>query len=441
MPRSPVSIALIALFAISGCSTNEPDPSQAGTTTAPPTTRTTTASDGTTANPTSTHSSSSTPSTSSSASTGDATQTTAATGTTGAATPDWEDGPFRYLPSMEADLVAYVDELAYPNDGAYVVLDEPRRASVDAFWQALAEAAQMPGDSDWCGVLDLAEAAGYELFRFRDTVTQRWLLHARDATADGQAYLFVNPAARRDLVIEAPHHPFDANTAGQGAFLFRSLAARALLLNKAHRCSSQTATACDGTTTACDGFYRASDVAHATDNVFDLAHRWFTDHTTANFAQLHGFGAEAGDMAEIGDGTNNDEDPGSVAVTFAEHLSTHVPEPASVHACPGDAGSPPSALCGTTNVQGRYTNEPRDDACTDAASSHSGRFLHIEQALTLRDDDDDDGWSRHDVEAALAQTWPDCTLSNDPRDCDLGPPQPATPDCTCGQPCEDGPDG
>ena len=48
------------------------------------------------------------------------------------------------------------------------------------------------------------------------------------------------------------------------------------------------------------------------------------------FVQLHGFDASPLDMAEIGDGTTNDEAPDSVSVRFANHLGASVPTPATV---------------------------------------------------------------------------------------------------------------
>ena len=81
------------------------------------------------------------------------------------------------------------------------------------------------------------------------------------------------------------------------------------------------------------------------------------------FVQLHGFKATPGDMAEIGDGTTTDFAPGSVSVLFASNLGKYVPKPAAVDSCRQYVGDPLSSLCGESNVQGRYTNNPGGDAC------------------------------------------------------------------------------
>lgn len=103
--------------------------------------------------------------------------------------------------------------------------------------------------------------------RFYDTDSGRWLIFNSDETPAGQAYFFVNPLAKRDVVIEALHEPIDAGTGLEAARVFMDVAGRVLLVNGAHRCSSDVATPCDGTTTACGGGDRAypiSDIAHET---------------------------------------------------------------------------------------------------------------------------------------------------------------------------------
>jgi hypothetical protein len=111
----------------------------------------------------------------------------------------------------------------------------------------------------------------------------------------------------------------------------------------------------------------------------------------------------------------------------ARHLR---PSPADVDSCQQYAGNPPSALCATTNVQGRYTNGSADE-CTLGTSSLSNRFLHIEQAPTLRDMDESDGYSSDDVRNALRDTWPACNMNNGSTDCSLGAAQTAYSTLSC----------
>jgi hypothetical protein len=126
--------------------------------------------------------------------------------------------------------------------------------------------------------------------------------------------------------------------------------------------------------------------------------------------------------------------PASAANAFASALRPLVPTPAAVHSCQEAAGAPPSGLCGETNVEARYTHQPSSDECPAAASTSSGRFLHVEQGLTLRDDDDGDGWFRGDISAALQATWPECALNGGATNCALGPAHTQDPGLTCAPP-------
>jgi hypothetical protein len=350
----------------------------------------------------------------------------------------WFEGTFRYLPAKEADLVDFVGALDHPNQGGYGKASSTRAARFETMLGALFEAVELALVDgtlpDWCGVSALALDAGYVLHRFRDAATGRWFLYGADTTAYGQAYFFVNPDARRNVVVESPHDPYDWATGKMGARVFLGLGARAFLLNKEHRCSDPDATPCDGITSACDGTYRESDVAHHTANTFHLLHRHLSDQDpSARFVQLHGFQGSSTDMVEVGDGSSSKNDPASVALAFASALRNYVPDPAAVFACQDSDNQPPSKLCGGTNVQGRATNAPSAEECTTGTTQSSGRFLHIEHAKGLREDAPSGGWFWTQVRDALHDTWPDCKDAT----CEIGPSQPNPVGCTCGEPCEE----
>jgi hypothetical protein len=339
----------------------------------------------------------------------------------------WHAGNFRYLPSTSGDLVPFVDGLTHPNNGGYGKVSSTRAASFNTFLDSLfaaIEASLADGNTgDWCGVQAKASSAGYAVRRFYDTATGRWFVYGYDTTAYGQAYFFINPYAKRNLIIEVPHEPYDLDTDIQGARIFTALAARALIINKEHRCSDPDASSCSGTTSACGGAFRESDVAHHDQNTFHLLHKWFDDHDSGTrFVQLHGMGGSSTDMAESADATTNDYDPGSVSVRFANNLDKYVPSPSAVDSCQEYVGNPPSNLCATTNVQGRYTNSSTN-ACTASTSLASNRFLHVEQHASLRDNNDSDGYYWGDVRDALRDTWPACDMNNGSTDCTVGPSQ------------------
>jgi len=349
----------------------------------------------------------------------------------------WYEGTFRYLPAVQANLVAFVGDLSHPNQGGYGKVSSSRAGKFDTMLKALFEAierAHVDGAlPDWCGVRELAAQAGYELQRFREEATGRWLLYGWDTTTYGQAYFFINPEPQRNVIVEAPHDPFDWATGKQGARIFMALAARAFLLNKEHRCSDPDATPCSGTTSACHGYYRESDVAHHTANTFHLLHRYLSDNDPdTRFVQLHGFAGNENDYVEASDGSRNKNNPSSVSIAFINALKKLVPTPNAVFSCQDPKDPPPLGLCATTNVQARATHDPFIDACTEGTKKTSGRFLHIEQAKALRQDSPSKGWSWTQVRDALHETWPDCRQPG----CALGPPLPNAEGCTCGMPCD-----
>jgi hypothetical protein len=263
-----------------------------------------------------------------------------------AVTVFWHAGNFRNLEDMSGDLVTFVQGLEHPNSGSYGKLSSTRQAHFNRFLDALFTAIDASladgATGDWCGVKTKASAADYAIYRFYDTASGRWFVYANDTTPFGQAYF--NPFAKRNIVIEVPHEGFESGTKTQGARLFKALAARALMINKEHRCSDPDTSACSGKTHVCGGRFRESDVAHHTANTFHLLHMRHTDmDPVTKFVQLHGFDASPGDMAEIGDGTTKDYAPDSVSVLFANNLDKYVPTPTAVDSCQQYVGTPPLA--------------------------------------------------------------------------------------------------
>src|SRR4051812_20161241 len=160
----------------------------------------------------------------------------------------WHAGNFRYLPSVSGDLLTFVQGLAHPNSGGYGKLSTTRKTNFNAFLDALfaaIDASLADGSTgDWCGVQTSAAAAGYPVRRFYDTATGRWFVYGYDTTSFGQAYFFVNPFAKRNIVVEVPHEDLEFGTKVEGVRLFRALAARALIVNREHRCSDPDTSAC-----------------------------------------------------------------------------------------------------------------------------------------------------------------------------------------------------
>ena len=338
----------------------------------------------------------------------------------------WHAGNFRYLDAESGQLLTDVGNLAHPAQGGYGRLSSTRTDKfnllLNALFQAISDSLVDGNTGDWCDVKVKAANAGYDLIRYYDTDSGRWFVHGRDRTSFGQSYFYINPFAKRNLVIEVPHEPYDSGTAVQGARIFKDLAARALIINKEDRCSDpDTATQCNpGSSSACaDGRIRESDVAHNTDNTFHLLHVRFSDMDAGTkFIQLHGFRADPGRQnAVVGDSSTNDVSSASISNLFVSYLRGQIWSPSSVSSCQESAGDPNPAFCGQSNAQGRYTNDGA--ACTFTSTS-SGRFLYVEQAPSLRDNDDSDGMWWKDVSDALKLTWNNIYMNNGATDDTLG---------------------
>lgn len=342
----------------------------------------------------------------------------------------WHAGNFRHLNAESGKLLEDVGNLSHPANGEYGRLSPDRRDRFNTLLDALFAAIDnslIDGDTgDWCDVKVKAATAGYEVVRYYDTDSGRWFVHGRDRTRFGQSYFYINPFAKRNIVIEVPHEPYELGIAVQGAKIFKDLAARALIINKEDRCSDpDEAIRCDhGSTSACtDGKIRESDVSHNTDNTFHLLHVRFSNMDQGTkFVQFHGFRAEPGRQnAVVGDSSTTDVRAGSISNIFANHLRGRVSSPSTVSSCQESQGDPNPAFCGKTNAQGRYTNN--GDACVFTGAA-SGRFLHIEEVPSLRDDDESgDGMSWRDVSDALKLTWSNSYMNNGATDGTLGPRQ------------------
>jgi hypothetical protein len=219
------------------------------------------------------------------------------------------------------------------------------------------------------------------VFLTTDTVGSKTVVALKETgTTGGGTYLFfLSPT--NDMIIEAPHPVHDSNTLPESSYIFQQLAARALLIAGTHRCATDTASSCSGTTTACTESataYRISDVAHNTNTYFQEAHKAAHDLNSTNVAfSMHGKGASS-PAASISNGRTTNSGTAK-SNTLADTLETLLAT--QVDSCnDSDDGN---ILCGTTNVQGRYSNGSAEP-CGTAAGSANDRFMHLEQNATIR---------------------------------------------------------
>jgi len=377
----------------------------------------------------------------------------AATAVASLAAVDWASGNVRYLGSMPQpggyDLDAFAgNRTLMPRPSSYDTISATRAASVRTLMTAVLDASSAsladPNTGAWCSVRTKARTAGYWVRRFYDTESGRYLVYGQDTlTGSQQAYFFVNPAYKRNVAVEVPHEPVDP-TGVEAARVFRDLAARALVINGAHRCASPTRSPCDGKTHTCGGFYRLSDPAHHRANAFHAIHLALDDKGM-RVAQLHRQSSVNRVVAD--DGTTNADDASSVAVTFLGMLRS-VLDPLganvlddSVVACQTPNATPVFNLstgqngCYATNVQARYTHQQADPAvssintCTlGSAYGADRRVLLIEQTNTVIDGDCSDGYCWRRVADALKRTWP---CSDGTTTCGIGAAQPKYADKAC----------
>ena len=363
----------------------------------------------------------------------------------------WESGDFQKLPTLEvSDLGQFVtdaSQMPHPTQG-YVVPSQTRTANFQALLKAVFQAVDTmlagypKGATPWCDIVThQAPRAQYEIRRLWEQTSKRYFLYLKDIASamPQEAYILINPEPTRRLVLGVPHTRDSADpqtsenyTAKEGAQLFTTLGARALLINGATRCASPLRSRCTGgTTTQCSRdatprLVTVADAAHVTTTFFYVAHRSLLQRdATLKIAQLHGK-ADGPAQAIVGDGTPIKQQAGAVSVVFAGALARLLGPEQRVDACQGK-GSLEDDLCGTRNAEGRLVNHPGGDACLQGATQASGRFLHIEQNRSL-------GTSHADaVSAALQVTWwhqTGCDAPNSPRTCDLRP-QTQTPDVPC----------
>lgn len=260
---------------------------------------------------------------------------------------------------------------------AYV---QPSPADAEAFRTAIT---QVLGGKIKEGMTRL-NALNYDLSYLPDGTGQTYLVVVeKSAGFRGLGTYIINPRYQRNVALEVPHPLFDTSTPEEGAQLFTGLGARILSIAGTHRCASAAASSCTGKTKACSPgesqAFRVSDMGHSLPSFFQGAHQASSEAGMIAIS-LHGNSSEAPDV-EVSDGTNTPQAAGTLVIRFRNALAA---KGVRVASCNWADDSPESlSLCGTTNVQGRFSNGS-PDACAREATKGSGSFLHIEQHLSIR---------------------------------------------------------
>jgi hypothetical protein len=189
-----------------------------------------------------------------------------------------------------------------------------------------------------------------------------WVLAEEPDRKRGAGTIVLNPSSSVRVLVEAPHTFFDRNTLDVALTVFRTLGARALIVNTLHRGSG--ASEDDRVGLSLSGKSEA-DAAHAEHTFFLAAHRALVKEDPAlTTLQLHGFRDDAVPGVDIV--VSAARTRGNAKV-LADALRS-VLEAERVRAYPDDVRK----LGGTTNIE--------------AAASHElgSQLFHLEMSASLR---------------------------------------------------------
>ncbi len=264
-----------------------------------------------------------------------------------------------------------------------------------AAWETLVQALAAGDTAATCGIIQ-SEGFSYHIERFTDLPFEReqyLILRENSPAAVGWGTVVVRLGEAKGIVVEAPHPLADERTEVQAATLFRELRAQAMIVAGAHRCADAAFSPCLGLTIACGQQepYRASDVAHAAQTMFQAAHRALVPCGGETVAiQLHTNSLAACPDVFLSNGTLH---PGPLAMRLYEKTAEHCGDFA-VDVADGQPGDSSPSECGFPGdgVQAVYSNScglaSPPDACTGYASQVYGpeTFINIEQSPAFRED-------------------------------------------------------
>ncbi len=225
----------------------------------------------------------------------------------------------------------------------------------------------------------------YELIEFADNDGEiYYVLQSMEINGNYWGTYVFNPnSCQTNLIIQAPHPKRDSNTGDEGIHVFETVGASIFMLAGTHRCNSPAFSTCSGTTGACGTSgqkFRSSDMAHTTSSIFQASHELIYDIIPdAYVIQLHGFKNDSSvPLFILSNTTTISPSVDKLSELGVELVSV---DPTWTYDIAHLDSSLP--LKGTTNTQGRYTNNVADP-CLSYANFNAGRFFHIEQQFTIR---------------------------------------------------------
>ncbi len=264
-------------------------------------------------------------------------------------------------------------------------------------------------DEDYASANTTASSLEYRVVEFTDNTTVPGrVYYILEMTPGSTAnywgtYVFNPNPSRSKLVIQAPHPLQNRNTGEQGFRVFKQDGAWVYCLAGTHKCNSSSYTPCAGTSTSCSETaepYRNCDQAHIVDGTFQaMTEELLAVDGDLVIIQPHGFTMESGDPHLVMSNGTKLTPTVDYLPTLRDNLLN---QDNSLTFKIAHIDTDWDRMIGVTNVQGRLVNGVADP-CSQAATSTTGQFIHLEQAWTgLRDTEAN--WQK--LVNAVALTFP-----------------------------------
>lgn len=299
------------------------------------------------------------------------------------------------LPHIEVDFVGWID-----NATQSIITDtyqQPTGKGLDTFALATKSLLLAESNESVSDAIRSFSELNYIVARITDLsqdpvqsafiglVPRPWILKNETNRSDGRGSYFYRPNAINAIAFGVPHPVHDKNTATLSSLLFRELNARSFFMSTVHRCTSKVSSGCRGLTKVCskDGLtkqpYTVSDMAHSPSSFFQTFHEILSTVLEDTYSvSVHGKGFRDGQMYNVGDGTMLTT-MHSKTLIFKAHLDNNIhavnETAAAGYSC--NYLNSPAKLCGTTNVQGLWSNKAAD-TCTSRANQSTDTFMHLE---------------------------------------------------------------
>ena len=220
----------------------------------------------------------------------------------------------------------------------------------------------------------------YKLILFTDESNKREYVLLEDKSGKtGWGFYVFDLETKSPLAIEIPHPISDGNTELQGIEAFLQTRAKAFLLAGTHRRANEKLSVCTQATDESE--YAESDVAHSVATMFQQTHETLVGISRKDTVAVQLHGMKKRDICPdvfMSSGTKH------ITKNAAKFLDCLKDKKVDAGIYDGKTSTCP--LIASTNVQGRFSNGEKENACRKNAetSPEPGFFIHIEQEPEIR---------------------------------------------------------